>query len=221
MPRALYFFSGFDPETGFSAEIAGRLRASMPKPEMLLLVASSPSWHEKTDRYAAAFSGLFERAGISFRAVHTLDDRTSPADAPAWLRDADCIFLMGGNPMSQMAFLNAHGYGRAILQSGAVLVGLSAGAINMGKTALCVRDEDIPDTHIYPGLAVADITVDPHFDPEDQAHLAELLTLSARFPIYAMRDGSAIVVEGGETVCYGEITLVDGGLCALTPTASP
>lgn len=92
-----------------------------------------------------------------------------------------------------------------------VIMGISAGVINMDKTALCSEDQDFEETTIYQGLAVDDITIEPHFNADDLDKVALLKHLSLSFPIYALHDDSAIVVKDGDIQYIGEVHYFSNG----------
>lgn len=202
---AAYFFSGFDPATGFPAEIEANLRQDITRPDLLLFIASSPGSHAKSDLYAQGTRRWFEQAGISFSGYQLLDDRFDMSKAGDAVTAASCIYLMGGDTLAQFAFLQRNGLIDAIAQAHGVVAGLSAGAINMGKVSLCSRDEDVPETVLYHGIGIADITVEPHFALEKAALIAELEDISRQHAIHAMCDHSAIIVRNGQTAYFGDI----------------
>lgn len=209
-----YFFSGFDPQAGFPSNIAAHLREDVSARDLLLFIASTPSGHEKTDRYAAGTLSWFTQAGIRFENAQVLDDRADPAKAEALLQAASCIYLLGGDTLAQRAFLADYGLVEALQNTNAVVIGLSAGAINMGQTALCSKDDQVPETVVYQGLGIADITVEPHYRPDKAELLAELLPLSRHFPIHALCDGSAVIVRDGRVTTLGEIYRIHHGTMA-------
>jgi peptidase E len=199
--RLFGFFSGFDPSRGFPSNVECFLREKLSQRETLVFIASNPVGHTKTDHYAAVTHGWFEAAGLSFACYHVIDDRTEPAHAAQLISEASCVFLMGGKTGMQMAFLRETGLAQAIQCSSAAIFGLSAGAINMGAVSLDIDESLEP----HEGLALADITIHPHFDPQNRDELSTLLRLSAQFPIYAMRDDSAIFVQNNQNSFMGEI----------------
>ena len=64
-----------------------------------------------------------------------IDRRTSAADAVRLAREADCIFLMGGDVTKQMSLIRDLGLVAELRASRAVILGVSAGSMNMGRYA--------------------------------------------------------------------------------------
>jgi len=127
--------------------------------------------------------------------------RISFARAVQLAAEADCVFLMGGNPVTQMQYLQKSGLAKAIVGTQAAVFGLSAGAINMAKTSFDHTQFPL----IYAGLGLADITIHPHFDLKKQDELAAIRQVSTQQSVYAMKDESAIFVQGVQNTLMGEI----------------
>jgi len=210
--NAIYFFSGFDAIDGFTNEIASHLINDIVNHHMLLFISSSPSGHEKSERYKKGSMDWFEKIGISFNEYNLLDDRVDTAKAMTWINSASCIFLMGGDTLAQIVFLKTHGLIEAIRNTKAVVIGLSAGGINMAKTSVCSKDKNNPETVIYKGIGLADVTIDPHFSPDNLDLISELKTISWQHLIYAMCDNSGIIVKNDSTFYIGEIYRIHNAL---------
>ena len=209
--RLLGFFSGF-PSRSFPGDVAGRLREELTQRDSLVLVSAWPAEYEKNDGDADGMHGMFEEIGLPFARHHVIDDRTAPSDAAQWIREASCVFLMGGHPGLQWQLLRETGFDDAIRHSSAAVLGISAGAINMAKRALDTKASPIP----YDGLGFANITVTPHFVPEDGQVLSTLPRISMDLPICAMEDDSAIFVAGDRISSMGEIhSIQQGRICPL------
>ncbi len=207
--RTAYFFSGFDPVAGFPSEVSDNLHKDIVNRDMLLFISSSPFGHEKSDKHMAGTIRWFEQAGICFAVHRLLDDRADAAQALDWVHRASCIFLMGGDTLAQITYIKDNGFLSAIRNSRAVVMGISAGAINMAKTSLCTKDKYTPKTVMYEGIGVADVTIEPHFTLDNWELIAELDLISQQHPIYAMCDGSAIIVRGESIVYIGDIHRID------------
>ncbi|MDR2688089.1 MAG: Type 1 glutamine amidotransferase-like domain-containing protein [Oscillospiraceae bacterium] len=210
--RFLAFFSNFDFEDGFPPEVAARLRGSITERERLVFVCSDPAGHEKLDRYACRDYEWFKNIGIEFAERDVIDDRVTPARAIQIIRAASCLFLMGGDTARQMQFLREYSLSGAIRESGAPVLGLSAGAINMGPLSyMATAMLAVPASE---GLGLADITVAPHYNRrrDTPGIMEEIKAVSRRRPVYAMCDGSAIFVQGDKIEMLGEIYQLDHGM---------
>jgi len=157
------------------------------------------------------------------------DDPTLTHVGPARARAAkillssDVVYLSGGNTFHYLKHLRRSGLLRVLhrfADRGGVLAGLSAGAIlatpHIGLAAYPPfdRDEnevDLPESR-WGALGLVDFEFFPHFRTSRKIRDA-LLAYSerSRYPLYACRDGSGIVVEGDRFTAHGDIWLFDRG----------
>lgn len=209
--RLFGFFSGF-PSHHFPGDVAERLGKEMADRGSLVFVSAWPEDYARNDDDSAGMYQMFLEYDLSFAQYHVIDNRMEASQAVRLIHEASCVFLMGGHPGLQFQLLRNTGLDTAICDSAPVVLGVSAGAINMAKRSLDTKESPVP----YDGLGLADITVKPHFDPENQQVLQELLQISMELPICAMEDDSAIFVMDGSISVMGKIHLIDKGrICPL------
>ena len=204
--RLLGFFSGF-PNRRFPCEIAERLREKLLVRDSFVCVSAWPADHERNDIDLTNMHGLFEDDNMPFARQYVIDNRTETAHAVQLIHEASCVFLMGGYPKLQLELMRNLHMDIAIRNANAAVLGLSAGSINMAKRSLDTKEFPVP----YNGLGLADITVKPHFELEDQQVLSSLLAISTELPICAMADNSAIFVVGDDISFTGQIHWVSKG----------
>jgi len=191
--RFLAFFSSF--RDGFPLEAAARLREGIDGRRQLVFICTDPAGHEKTDHYARVDREWLSDIGIQFAQCDVLDDRVTPERAWELVRGASCLFLMGGQTMWQFRFMREYGLIEPIRESGAAVLGLSAGAINMAA------------------IGLTGITVTPHYNArkDNLDIMNEIIAASYEHPLYAMCDGSAIFTRGDRMDLLGEIYKIDHG----------
>lgn len=210
--RLFGFFSGF-PSRHFPQEIVKRLDRELKSRGTLVFVSAWPADYERNDSDSSGMYRMFTECGIFFAQYHVIDKRTEAALARQLLREASCVFLMGGYPRLQIQLIREKGLDDVIRGTDAPVLGVSAGAINMARRSLDTKESVVP----YDGLGLADITVKPHFTLDDEQVLAVLRQISAGLPICAMKDDSAIFVSGGSITSSGQIYWVDkGNICPLS-----
>lgn len=210
--RTLGFFSGL-PDRHFPKEIAERLDEALADRKSLGFVSAWPSDHERNDDDSDGMHAMFAECGLGFERHCVIDDRTDADTAARLIREASCVFLMGGHPGLQFQLIRELGLDRAIREGNSVVLGVSAGSINMAKRSLDTKESLVP----YDGIGLADVTIKPHFEIDDRQVLADLIQVSAELPIYATTDNSAIFVAGDDISYIGEIYLVDKG--EVTPVS--
>lgn len=198
--RMLGFFSGF-PSRHFPQAVAGRLAEGLDRNGALVFVSAWPEDHERNEQDSAGMYQMFLEYGLSFANYDMIDSGTEASRAVELIQEGSCIFLMGGHPGKQRQLIRELGLERAIRDSSAAVLGVSAGAINMAERSLDTKESLVP----YDGLGLADITVKPHFDRRNQRVLSTLLEISKKLPICAMEDDSAIFTAEGGVFCLGAV----------------
>ena len=195
----LGLFSGF-PTHHFPDEIAQVLRKNLPRRESLVFISAWPEDHARNDDDSDGMHAMFAERGMAFADHCVIDDRTSAADAVKMVRAADCIFLMGGDVTLQMALIRDLGLVSALQTSRTVILGVSAGSMNMGRTVAEIWESKT----LQKGLGLTDITVKGHYT-EDAWFLPALKELSMRHPVAAMEDESAIFIKADAAWKIGNI----------------
>ena len=203
--KLLGFFSGF-PTHHFTDEIAEVLRENLPVRGRLVFISAWPEDHARNDEDSDGMHQMFAERGMGFASHFVIDRRTSPAEAAELVRAAGCVFLMGGDPVLQMALIRDLGLVSPLRESRAVILGVSAGAMNMGRQVAEIWDSKA----FYEGLGLADITIKSHYTEGDW-FVPLLKELSRAHPIVAMEDESAIFINEDGKRALGRMWLLDGG----------
>ena len=201
----LGLFSGF-PTRHFPYEIARVLRECLPRRESLIFISAWPEDDARNDDDSDGMHAMFAERGMAFADHRVIDRRTSAADAVKLVRAADCIFLMGGDVTQQMALIRALSLVPELLSSRAVILGVSAGSMNMGRYVAEIWESKT----LQKGLGLTDITVKGHYT-EDAWFIPALKELSMTHPVAAMEDESAIFIQEGAVWSLGNIHWIDKG----------
>jgi len=210
--NALYFFSGFDREQGFTTEIGKSLLHHIKEKKSLAYIASCPYDHEKTDLYSGVNATWFHNIGIDFESIVVIDDRKSESECMEEIKNASAVFLAGGTTYLQFDFIQKNNLIPLLKKFNGVIMGMSAGAINMAVNAFYSADKDYSKTHVYKGIGLADITIDPHFSIDNKDLLnIDILPFTDILDIYAICDNGAIVISGTERKYYGDVYLASKG----------
>ena len=203
--KLLGFFSGF-PTHHFSDEIAEVLREILTGRDRLVFISAWPEDHGRNDDDSYGMHEMFAERGMAFREHRVIDRRTKAAEAAELVRAADCVFLMGGDPVLQMALIRDLGLVSPLRESRAVILGVSAGAMNMGKHVAEIWESKA----FYEGIGLADVTIKSHY-AEGDWFVPVLKELSMAHPIVAMEDGGAIFLQGDGKQALGRMFLFDRG----------
>ena len=115
---------------------------------------------------------------MRFRADNLIDDFDPEAHADGMTKEemfssienADIIFLMGGDILKQNEFLMKNDLKPIIKTFKKVVIGISAGAINLSNISLCSKDEEdgVEKTITYEGIGRINYTIEPHFDIDNK-----------------------------------------------------
>ena len=211
--KMLGFFSGF-PAHSFPDDIAEQLSEALTNRKSLVFISAWPAEYERNDSDSKGMHEMFEKCNMPFEHYYVIDNRTDSSYAVQLINEASCVFLMGGHPEQQFELICSKGLDTAIRDTSAVILGVSAGAINMAKRSLDTKESCVP----YDGLGLADITVKPHFELENQQVLSTLLQISMNLPICAMEDESAIFVKDSRISYTGQIHWISKGtICLFSP----
>ena len=93
--KLLGLFSGF-PTHHFTDEIAEVLLENLEERKCLVFISALPEEYAQNDDDSDGMHQMFAERGMGFAEHHVIDRRTSEEDAVKLLRQADCIWLMGG-----------------------------------------------------------------------------------------------------------------------------
>lgn len=153
----------FNNDNGILNNIVKRL----PHTDKFVFVANDPDDHADNDNSMRVLVASLEMAGLRFGTVVMLDGRNAH-DAARVIDGAGLIVLRGGKCDIQLDFWRRIGMRDALKKSAAVVVGVSAGAMNLCKVVANFPEEssDLEKPLWLSGLDLCDFTVIPHFDGE-------------------------------------------------------
>ncbi|MGB8000196.1 MAG: Type 1 glutamine amidotransferase-like domain-containing protein [Anaerobacillus sp.] len=200
----LGWFNNFFPET-----LGRRLQEDITDRKSLVMISTNPSNFE--DNGATERSWL-NKAGILFNDYHLINYRVHKEEARSKIQNASVIFLLGGDIIKQNVFLKEYELVDSILKSNAVVMGASAGAINMSAKWLCSKNlgNNVELSSVYEGVGLDPFSVLSHFDLENNMAMVqnELSPLSEEIAIYASNKDCAVRVKGNSIDVLGTVYLI-------------
>ena len=203
--RLLGLFSGF-PEHHFNDALSAVLQENLPKRDLIVFISADPENFAQNDDDRDGMHEMLAEIGLAFAEKHVIDRRTGTEEAVRLVREADCIWLMGGESTRQIQLIRDLGIDTELHKSKAVILGVSAGSMNLGRLVAYVWD----DPKFYEALGFTDITIKAHYE-EGEWFVPLLKEMSMTHPIVAMEDRSAIFVKGDAIWKVGEMHLFDKG----------
>lgn len=208
--------------------IADCIKAYIPHNDKFVFVANDPDDVQDNDFKAYLIRRGFELAGLCFDRFETLDGRNSD-NAKAVCQGASLIYLRGGKCTRQLAFFNEIGMRDILSATDALVVGVSAGAMNLCKTVANFPEDptDLSEPRWLDGLRLIDKIFIPHFDcdaceyqfPCDDFDIANdyILPMSqGREFLGVANDGYAIIDNNEKMRVFGNAcTIKDGKITKL------
>lgn len=204
----LGWFSNFLPET-----LERMLKEDITNRKSIAMISTNPDIYEEI---GATERSWLDVAGIAFDEYHLINYQLEKDDAQTLIQNASVIFLLGGNPLKQNDFLMEYELSEPIKQSNAVVIGASAGAINMSAKWLCSKKLgfEAETSSIYTGVGLDDFSVLSHYDLENNTDqvLSELSPLSQEMDIYASNKDCAIRVKGDQIDIFGDVYVISNSV---------
>ncbi|MGR9049608.1 Type 1 glutamine amidotransferase-like domain-containing protein [Halobacillus faecis] len=200
----LGWFRNFFPEN-----LRNVLKEDIIDRKSMVMISSNPSLYD--DNGATERSWL-DQAGIKFDEYHLINYQVQKEDAQTLIHNASVIFFLGGNILKQNGFLMEYELSDWIKKSSAVVMGASAGAINMSAKWLCSKKlgDEVEGSSVYEGIGLDEFSVLSHFDLENNMELVqrELSPLSEEINIYASNKDCAVRIKGDKVDIIGDVYFI-------------
>lgn len=188
------------------------LRKFTSKFDCVVMVANDPTDFEMTDFYASLLFQSLKLSGLDFKTKVVFDDRNKNR-AEEIFANADLIFLSGGKVDVQNVFFKNIEMGKLLRTSTGLIVGGSAGAMNLGETVLCYPD-------FIKGIGLWNKIIVPHFDGENKSYKRDgvdeynnLMDLSVDRELIGIDEHSYLFLADKEVKPFGNVYRVLNKTC--------
>lgn len=202
-----YIFSSFDKDIRFN-EVANYFKNDMTRYKNIVFIPANFESMEKVSGYANIDVSWFKEIGINLNGITVLNDTMTKEEMFRSIENADIIFLMGGDTLKQNDFLMKNDLKPIIKTFKKVVIGISAGAINLSNISLCSKDEEdgVEKTITYEGIGRINYTIEPHFDIDNKILLQnELYPLSEKMTIYGLPNNTGVrIINKNFEILYGD-----------------
>lgn len=202
-----YIFSSFDKDIRFN-EVANYFKNDMVLYKNIVFIPANFENMEKVNGYANIDVSWFKEIGINLNGITVLNDTMTKEEMFRSIENADIIFLMGGDTLKQNDFLMKNDLKPIIKTLKKVVIGISAGAINLSNISLCSKDEEdgVEKTITYEGIGRINYTIEPHFDIDNKIFLQnELYPLSEKMTIYGLPNNTGVrIIDSNFEILYGD-----------------
>ena len=208
--KNIILLSGPDKTKYFNEDISKIIKESISTPVNMVVIPADPDNYAKNDKQ---FNGNESVVGVfkTFKKIFPnlnillLDNRVSLENGINSLKNADIIYLLGGNPFIQLEYLQKNKFDLIIQNTSALIIGVSAGSMNLATNSYYSKDEDYPESVVYKGLGITDITIDPHFDINNEEQVNEIRANSKNIKIIGLPNNSAIVISNNNVRYIGTV----------------
>lgn len=195
--------------------LVNQIKKYLKKNDCILFICADSKDSQKVDNYSNLLFESLRLSGIEFSMYYTLDERNKES-AEELISMADFVFLSGGDTYLQNKFFTEIKLKDILKSYDGILMGQSAGSINMAESVFnSPEDMEESEPVFFEGLGVTDINVEPHFvlseeDFDDKEIYQRRFTIeeSNNRDIYALKDGSHILLDGDRSVIFGEAYLI-------------
>lgn len=194
-------------KNGFNDEFAKELDNCITQRNSFTFVASEfESNYEKNDKYFKHWLSMFEEIGVFFENAFCVDGRMTSEQAQKVIKTSNVIWLSGGDTPKQFEYFKKYGIDKTIKNHSGIIIGMSAGSINLAKTSVCSLTSGHYVHEVYEGLGCVDISIEPHFSLDKTD---EDLSLSEKYKLFGVTDESAIIVSDGVMKICGNVYLIE------------
>ena len=201
--KTCYYLDWFY-DNGFPEKLVNVLNEDITERKSIVMIsAESPDYQDEQVSIDNVFEKTwFNNADIFFDEYHLIDHNTHKEVAQQLIQNASVVFLCGGYPQYQKHLLEKYELSDLIKKSNAVVMGTSAGGMNMSN-------EYVDDGTIYKGMALNNFSFEAHFDYDNITLLEERFLLSEKMDIYvAANKNGAVRVKESKIDIIGNVYLI-------------
>lgn len=199
-----HYYLDWYVDKGFSEKLVNALQRDIMERDSLVFICGDKLEDQVEAPNIAQVheKAWFDQAAIHFESYHLIHLATPKEAAQRLVQEASVIFLCGGYPTHQMQLMNRLELPQLIHDSHAVVMGTSAGGMNM--SAAYAEEGEIGS-----GLALDPFSFEAHFDYANIGLVQERFDLSKRMNVYVAADqDGAVVVRDGKMEIIGNVYLV-------------
>ena len=196
------------------------LRAIWQENARVLIISADPCDYDNNDTIRVCLGESFPMSGLSISSIDICDNRNP--DACDSLAEVDVLVFAGGHVPTQNRFMKRLCLRERLIGYDGVVLTLSAGSMNCADTVYACPEldgeaNDPTFQRWISGLGLTDINIFPHFQYLKDKYLdgSSMTDIiygdSVGHEIFALNDGSYILIIDGEATLYGEAySILDG-----------
>lgn len=197
-----YLFSNVNKEKGFSKNQKDYLLKNIDSTMTITFIPTIPDNYNKTDEKVNRYITYFKKIGITFNKTTFIDKRITKEKAKSYIENSDIVFLLGGDPNSQMNFITEYELTDLIKKS-KIVIGVSAGSMNQGKRVIYQDEFENNIIRDYQGLSLTSTNIYPHYDKNNQVIMSEIKEIIKIHKLLALPNESFIYIKNKKQTIVG------------------
>lgn len=194
-------------------DVINFINNNLLKEKNIAFIASTFKEYDRNDSFVDKLLSAFEEKQLLFKNSYIIDSRCSKEEMINNIKKSNIIFLLGGDTLKQIKSIKHYGLKKYINDYNKIVIGISAGAINMAKKVVLARDleDNIPELSIYKGLGITNINIEPHCEFNNKTHWKDLIETSMYTDLVVMHDDSYIILDEDNITYYGHYIVLKKG----------
>ena len=200
-------------------QIFENIKKNLTDTKLCLSICNDPTDYERNDYKLKNVEESFALSNLNFNQYILIDNRNIEI-APLVIKKANLILLMGGKIICQNDFLQKIKFKERLKFSNAVVIGVSAGAMNLCKGVFNFPEEisEINEQKEVKGLGFFDKYLIPHFDGDNMIYQIPteinivkeyILPFSNKNSLLGLPNGSYIMIKDKNYKIYGTSYLIE------------
>lgn len=190
----------------FSKNIENLIKQECKNVQNIAVIQAYFNNEELSLKKLKKYKNTFKKAGLKIKTFNVLLKNMKQEECKKLIDAADMVFLAGGFPEQQMQFINEKNL-LPSLNKKEIIIGGSAGAMNLGQKSLCVTDPDYENLQIFEALNFAPINIVPHyrFQNTQPETLKDFYKVSKEYDnVFFMADDTAVMFKENNFYIAGD-----------------
>lgn len=213
----IYLLSGVDKYKGYNDILKRDISSEIKQINNLIGISANAQDFDKNDKMfwgngsCPGIINMMKQCGIHIKEAHLIDERIDVWKVKEIVSNADVIYMLGGDPISQYEYIKKVNCIDVLKKFDGVILGVSAGAMNLSKEIRYFDEEDNSKIIRYEGLDISPVSIYPHFSIDNKILVSQLKELSQGSKIYALPNESYIKIKNNSPQFVGEYYLFYNG----------
>ncbi|MFD3157341.1 Type 1 glutamine amidotransferase-like domain-containing protein [Haloimpatiens sp. FM7330] len=183
---------------GFINDVGEEFKSTLKDTNSIVFIPTSPEDMDKCEKYKKINLEWFREIGIKFDKVKLINSQDNIEIAKNKITESEVVFLMGGNPISQLKFILDKELDKNLKEHKGIIIGVSAGALSICKKCIITKDEDFSENIVLDGINLTNgINVEVHYTNDHDDDIYEIIKEQKLTEIYGIPEDCALKLENG------------------------